>query len=297
MGHHGWFSPQGIFVHHGIIRPLIRERQVLIGLVQALFHRVEGYGLAGPHAHGDQLCCRAIQGAFNRDDSRGECKKAGQAHPVLGNGTCFVHTDDRGAAQAFHCFDLFDQDAFFHQAPGTQGHKCGKGNRDFLRQDAHGQRKGLQQAVNGVEGFKIIDAPNQQEGDPSPDRHLSDKICNLTFQRGFPFLNGLQALADLTQLRGSADRGNCGYGQAAGNHGAFINEFVRAVHILENGEGFSGQQGFVDREVIGVHNGSISLYDVALLNHQFIARDQFFAFNLNDFPTADDPAARLGKFF
>ena len=147
-------------MEHPVMRPLVGVGCCGKCLVQGGFHGVERYRLARPHGHADEFAGSVSFRVFSKYYMAAIRKiQAGEAHFVLCDGSGFIGTDDRSAAEGFHRSHLFDDDAGFHQPPGAERHESCECDGNFFRQDTHCQSERFEQTVKHIAALRVIDAP------------------------------------------------------------------------------------------------------------------------------------------
>ena len=133
-----------------------------------------------------------------------------QSHTVLGQGTCFIGANDRGAAQGFNRGQLTDNRVFLNHALHAESEHDGNDRRQAFGDCCNGQRNSRHKHFknSGYRIFAVQRADNVNQTDNEYDRtdHQSEdtkvftKLCQLLLQRGHALLFFVQQSGDLAHF-------------------------------------------------------------------------------------------------
>ena len=182
------------------------------------------------------------------------------------------------------------------QPPGSERHKSGERYRYFLGQDRHGQGQAVQQSAQQVARFPIIDPPDQQESQYPECSHLFDKGADLELHGRFGGLHFFQRLADLAQFRQAADPRNPADRRTGHDQRTVINGRVFRFFAFFNLKGFAGQDGFIERKVIGMDDIRVGGHQIAFFHDDIIPFHDLLGRDFPDRPIPDHFGIRLGQF-
>ena len=117
-------------------------------LLNGFLHRVKGVTWGSQHGKFGQRVKGLIQTARTfRRKLFGRRREFHHRHAVDRQRSGFIYRQYRNGAQRLDCGDASRQYPLFRDAPGPQCQKHRQDDRNFLRQNGHGQRDPSQQTV------------------------------------------------------------------------------------------------------------------------------------------------------
>ena len=145
--------------------------------------------------------------------------------------------------------------------------------------------------------MNIIDGPNNDKNNRAGNHHFFYKIADLQLQGRFFLLDVFEAGANFSQLGLASNGADGGNGQSASHSRTTVDEIVCFALVFVNGHGFTREDGFVDRKIIGMYNDPIRGDQGTFFYHQAVANDQFFTFDFRYFAIPNHFTIGLGESF
>ena len=234
---------------------------------------------------------------------RVRCADLLHGHLVLCDCAGFVGADHGCTAECFDCVQPVDQRIPAQHSPDGDRQRDGNGCRQPFRDGCDRNRDaGHQHCENR---FPAEDAcrENKSADDQANDSNRFAELPKTLLQRRLGLCNIREHLGYFAHLRIFSDCNDFCLGISADDRGPCI-EQIRAVHLtarqtvpirmgmLFRGRGFSGQDGFLSKQLRAAQNQRISGNAVAGLRQNDVIRHEFCCRNRGSRPVSADARSR-----
>ncbi len=249
--------------------------------------------------------------ATRRHTFAGELKAALIGQQRLANsqfihrqGAGLIRADKSTGAQRFHGHQLADNDVDLGHAPHTDSQGHGQRGGQSFRYDRHRQAdRHHGHRLDAVAAAQQHDTHQQQDGHHNGAGHLVGEPPDADHQRGFTGAFAADTAGDGAQLGCQPGGGYLASAAPAGDHGArkaLVDAFGqrrlfghRRLGVLGDRQGFPGQHGFVDGQILGAQQCDIGGHLVAAAQQHDIPRHDLLDIQLHHLAVAQHPAIAL----